>query len=274
MILGGSFSHWSDVRNWKAMKAQGVEYAWIRATQGTSIIDTKLDSNCKGAQDAGMIVGLYHVQVPNVDQFKQAEYFTDYVRMYNPDMIAMDYEIYWTDILHKEETKIAPKEICTRGKLCRDNIHSLYPEKKLFTYTGAWFVSDYTRYSEYVNGVLVKKSALDWLTQDAMWWVDWGGYRRFMGWLTNHTLPEALEKMPTDFHLDPTYPMGFTTLWKFWQFNADMYKIPEDGSSFEFNAFNGTIEDLRKLIGAPVVLPLTLEERVARLEDLHGLSHF
>lgn len=274
MILGTSDSHWNDVKNWKAMKAKGVEFAWIRATQGNYTVDAKLDSNCKGAQDAGMVVGLYHVQDPMIDQFKQAEYFTDYARLYNPDMLSMDYEIYWADSLHKDTSKIAAKELSTRGRTCRDNIHNLYPEKKLFVYSGAWFVSDYTRYIEMVNGVAVKKSALDWLAPDAMWWVDWGGYRRFMGVLTNHTLEEAKEKMPIDFHLDPTYPIGFTTLWKFWQFNADMYRVPEDGSSFEFNSFNGTIEDLRTLINAPVVLPLTLEQRVARLEDLHGLPHF
>jgi GH25 family lysozyme M1 (1,4-beta-N-acetylmuramidase) len=275
MILGTSVSHWADVINWKAEKAKGVDFAWVKATQGNYTVDDKLDYNCKGAQDAGMVVGLYHYQDPNVDQLAQAKYFVDHVRPYNPDMISMDFERYWVDNLHPDTTVIAPKELSTRGMTCRDKIKSLYPEKLCFDYSGAWFVSGYTRYTEIINCIAVKKSALDWMKDDPLWWVDWGGYRKFMGLLTYHTIEEALQKMPTDFHLDPTYPSTFNATWKFWQFSADKYIVPEDRSSFEFNVFNGTLEDLKKLINLPVNPSpiLTLDQRVTIIEreaKLHG----
>lgn len=59
--LGVDVSSWQTIIDWAKLKAQGVEYAIIRAGFGSSIAqkDTKFESHIKGALAAGIKVGVY-----------------------------------------------------------------------------------------------------------------------------------------------------------------------------------------------------------------------
>lgn len=47
--------------DWAAVKAYGVQFAFIKATEGTGITDSCLDQFVPAAQAAGVLVGVYHV---------------------------------------------------------------------------------------------------------------------------------------------------------------------------------------------------------------------
>jgi lysozyme len=59
-IKGIDVSHHQNDIDWRAVKAAGVEFVFIKATEGTTFIDPKFKLNWKLAKEAGLIRGAYH----------------------------------------------------------------------------------------------------------------------------------------------------------------------------------------------------------------------
>jgi lysozyme len=67
-------SHYNGVVDFNKVKADGIEAVILKATQGTSMTDSKLASNALAARAAGLLIGAYHYGVAG-DPEAQAEYF-------------------------------------------------------------------------------------------------------------------------------------------------------------------------------------------------------
>ena len=65
MIPGIDVSHYQGTIDWQKVKAAGIRFAYLKATQGASFVDPKLFDNYTGAKAAGIPIGLYHVFVAN-----------------------------------------------------------------------------------------------------------------------------------------------------------------------------------------------------------------
>lgn len=59
-VLGIDVSHHKGAIDWALVAAAGYRYAWTKATQGESFVDSRLVENARGAADVGMLVGYYH----------------------------------------------------------------------------------------------------------------------------------------------------------------------------------------------------------------------
>lgn len=57
---GMDVSAWQDTIVWSKVPSSGVQIVYIRATEGSSYVDPKLDDNYKGAKAAGLSIGFYH----------------------------------------------------------------------------------------------------------------------------------------------------------------------------------------------------------------------
>jgi lysozyme len=69
-------SHHQGSINWTAVKTDGVQGTFIKATEGKSSIDMKFSSNALGAATAGLKVGYYHYAHPELnDPFSEAANF-------------------------------------------------------------------------------------------------------------------------------------------------------------------------------------------------------
>ncbi|WP_201009038.1 GH25 family lysozyme [Paenibacillus glycanilyticus] len=76
-------SHYQGVINWAAVKTDGVQGVLIKATEGRTDTDEKLDVNAKGAAAAGLAVGFYHYAHPeNNDPLIEAAKFAGTVKAY------------------------------------------------------------------------------------------------------------------------------------------------------------------------------------------------
>jgi lysozyme len=53
-------SHHQGAIDWPALPAQGVDFAWIKATEGGDHRDARFEANWAGAGDAGILRGAYH----------------------------------------------------------------------------------------------------------------------------------------------------------------------------------------------------------------------
>ncbi|WP_347079407.1 glycoside hydrolase family 25 protein, partial [Escherichia coli] len=79
-IYGIDVSRWQTTVDWALLKSQGIQFVFIKATQGNYSVDSLLKKHVDGANSAGMIVGLYHWVDPLVDATSQARYFVNNIQ--------------------------------------------------------------------------------------------------------------------------------------------------------------------------------------------------
>ncbi|KAF5371590.1 hypothetical protein D9758_003591 [Tetrapyrgos nigripes] len=73
---GIDVSHFQGTINWGSVAANGVEFVFIKATEGTTFLDPNFSNNYVGATNAGLIRGAYHFAHPDSSSgATQANYF-------------------------------------------------------------------------------------------------------------------------------------------------------------------------------------------------------
>lgn len=72
-VDGIDVSYYQGNIDWQAVKDSGVEFAFIRVSDGLSFIDPKFEQNWIGAKEAGIIRGVYQFFRPARDPIAQAE---------------------------------------------------------------------------------------------------------------------------------------------------------------------------------------------------------
>jgi lysozyme len=65
--------------DWAKVKKAGYDFAFIKASQGTTIKDSHYEINKKNAQDAGLLISAYEYFTPSSDAYNQARFFLDCV---------------------------------------------------------------------------------------------------------------------------------------------------------------------------------------------------
>ncbi|GED35029.1 GH25 family lysozyme [Brevibacillus centrosporus] len=74
-IKGIDVSHHQGAIDWKKVAADGVKFAFIKATQGTSFVSPTLVKNAKAAAANGIKVGYYHFAEPDQSPTAQVDHF-------------------------------------------------------------------------------------------------------------------------------------------------------------------------------------------------------
>ena len=59
-VFGVDLSSYQGTVNWTALANQGVDFAFIKATEGSLLQDTRFSANWTGAAEAGIRAGAYH----------------------------------------------------------------------------------------------------------------------------------------------------------------------------------------------------------------------
>ncbi|HEX8361333.1 MAG TPA: GH25 family lysozyme [Longimicrobium sp.] len=86
---GIDVSHWQGTIDWTAVRGSGVDFAFIKATEGATYADPQFARNWAAAADAGVMRGAYHYFRPSVDPVKQAENFLRAARIGPNDLPAV-----------------------------------------------------------------------------------------------------------------------------------------------------------------------------------------
>jgi lysozyme len=84
-VHGIDVSHHETVEDWAAVRAAGYRFAWLKATQGRTHVDTKLAEYAHGAAQAGLLVGYYHFadllnETGRGDVHAQIDHFLEVIR--------------------------------------------------------------------------------------------------------------------------------------------------------------------------------------------------
>ena len=78
-LKGIDVSHHQGRIAWEDVADAGIEFVYIKATEGTDWIDPRGATNWSGAKDAGLRVGAYHYYLLCKTGGAQAEHFIDHV---------------------------------------------------------------------------------------------------------------------------------------------------------------------------------------------------
>ncbi len=75
MTSGIDISHWNGDIDWDKVRADGVVFAFAKATEGLTFVDNTFATHWPAMKAAGIIRGAYHFYRPAVDPIAQAEHF-------------------------------------------------------------------------------------------------------------------------------------------------------------------------------------------------------
>ncbi|AGB04467.1 lysozyme M1 (1,4-beta-N-acetylmuramidase) [Aciduliprofundum sp. MAR08-339] len=88
-VYGVDVSHWQGEVNWQEVYNDGYRFAFVKATQGTSYVDSEFTTNMKNGHAAGLYMGAYHFAEPNTpiesDADQEADHFVNTISPYLKD---------------------------------------------------------------------------------------------------------------------------------------------------------------------------------------------
>ncbi|OEU96633.1 GH25 family lysozyme [Streptomyces oceani] len=89
-VQGIDVSHYQGNINWGSVKSDGVQFAWIKATEGTTYKDPKFSANYSGAHKNKVIRGAYHFARPGSSSGSaQANFFADNGGAWSADNLTL-----------------------------------------------------------------------------------------------------------------------------------------------------------------------------------------
>jgi GH25 family lysozyme M1 (1,4-beta-N-acetylmuramidase) len=85
-LPGLDVSHWQGTINWTDVKNKGAQFAYIKATEGTSYKDPQFNANYLNAYNVGIPRGAYHFAQPaSSSGAAQADYFASHGGAWSAD---------------------------------------------------------------------------------------------------------------------------------------------------------------------------------------------
>jgi len=125
---GIDVSHYQGTIDWQKVKASGVVFAFIKATEGTSLTDNLFLHNWQTAKAIGIPRGAYHFYRFAADPIAQANFF---VSLINNDLGEL------SPVVDVEED-ISPVDVSKTIKVFCERVFEL-TGRRCMIYTGAWW---------------------------------------------------------------------------------------------------------------------------------------
>jgi lysozyme len=85
-LTGIDVSHFQGAVNWAEVAGAGCAFAFAKATEATSIVDSEFAANWSGMKAAGLVRGAYHFFRPEQNAVAQANHFLQTVQLEAGDL--------------------------------------------------------------------------------------------------------------------------------------------------------------------------------------------
>lgn len=254
--LGVDVSHWHRTVDWKTLRAGGVSFAIIKASQGVVVSDALLRTHFAGARQAGMVTGVFHWVDPTLPAGAQVEHFLKTCQGLDFDFAALDVEQHWQSwaewARHQIVQHIPPERISSVAHEAGVALRAA-TDKQVIIYTRPSFVQEYARPMQ------------SWLPEWPLWlayypypvgkiWTNW-----------ENLIKRYSPRIP-----GPKLPPGCSN-WRFWQFSGDKFLLPGVISPLDLNYFNGDEVELHAWIGerGSSRAQISDSEKLSRLWQAH-----
>ncbi|MFD3654467.1 lysozyme [Streptomyces sp. NPDC058620] len=208
-VQGIDVSHWQGAINWGSVKAAGIDFAYMKATEGTSFKDSRFSANYTGSYNAGLIRGAYHFARPDSSNgATQANYFASSGGGWSKDGKTLPGVL---DIEHNPSGAMCYGLSTTQMRTWVNDFYNTYKARTtrdvvIYT-TASWWntcTGNWTGMS----------------TKSPLWVAHWGT-------------------------TSPNIPSGFPT-WTIWQYSATG-RVSGVAGDVDRNKFNGTMTRLLAL---------------------------
>lgn len=152
--MGVDISSYQEGVDFNELKNQGVEFAYIKATEGSSHIDSSFEEKWESAQEAGLLAGAYHYFSYGSSGASQAENFISVVGDLGGGLIpAIDMELTVEEVYNPPE-----KEDVVKGlKAFVAVVEEEYGVKPLIyaqkDYYDKYLAEDFSDYPRWVRNV-------------------------------------------------------------------------------------------------------------------------
>jgi lysozyme len=207
VVNGIDVSHHNDQVDWAAVAADGIEFAFAKATEGVTGTDARFTENWSGIKTAGLLRGAYHFFHPASSPEDQANHF---LAVMGP-LAAGDLP----PVLDIEETS---------------QQHDEWPSVPAADRAGL-----VVRWLDIVEAALgvtpIIYTRRGWINQ---YLTDAPELGRYPVWLAEYSS-----------HPSPTVPSPWST-WTFWQ-QSESDSVAGVNGGVDLDCFNGSSDDLRAL---------------------------
>ncbi len=131
-IKGIDVSHYQGEIDWLVLSGQNIQFAYIKATEGSSHIDEKFAFNYEKARESGLKTGAYHFFSFDSPGLSQAEHFIHTVKPFEGMILpAVDVEFYGD----KKEHPPASDQVVAELKAFLDRIEQTWGQKPVIYVT-------------------------------------------------------------------------------------------------------------------------------------------
>jgi lysozyme len=133
-IAGADVSSYQPQIDWVKLKAGGIHFVFIKASEGATVRDRCFEMHWQNAKAAGLIRGAYHFYHPSVDPLVQAKVFSDVIGTLDVGDLppVMDWEV--TDGVPSVGDLL-------NGKIFLDEVQKLTGRKPII-YSGPYFMQE------------------------------------------------------------------------------------------------------------------------------------
>lgn len=142
-VFGIDVSHYQGNINWQLVGIdQNVHYVYIKATEGSGLVDSHYRRNFKEAKQSGILVGSYHFFSPSASALMQLKNFTDIVKAGEQDLIPI------VDV--ERRGRRSERDFHSKLRQFLTGLERIYGKKPVI-YTGVNFFNKYLagKYSDY-----------------------------------------------------------------------------------------------------------------------------
>ncbi len=167
VVKGIDVSHYDGTIDWAMVKASGIDFAFMKATEGTTFVDPEFAANWKAAGDAGVIRGGYHFFHPMDDPAAQADFFVATAGVPGTGDLPLALDLETTDNVSNAEVASATAAFLARVQADSGRVPVVYTSERFWS----TFAGPATGFDQYAL----------W---DAQWttacpnmpaaWTDWG----------------------------------------------------------------------------------------------------
>jgi GH25 family lysozyme M1 (1,4-beta-N-acetylmuramidase) len=211
-VFGVDVSSYEPRVDWRALRAQGVRFAFMRATSGIGYVDASFAEHWAGAREAGILRGAYHYMIAQQEPAKQANLFIKTVGSDKGELPPI------VDFEDKYNEAATNKRVVDTGKAILDLVEASFGRKPMV----------YSRRSYFQEHMVVAGKQPAWAKDYPLW-------------VAQYPYVYAEGMMPT--------PAEGWQPWKFWQYSEsgiiegvtnEIGRLTE----IDLNWFRGTVDDL------------------------------
>lgn len=209
-VQGIDVSAWQNSIDWDAVKDAGIQFAWIKATEGSSYTDSRFDDNYPDAYNADVIRGAYHFALPDDSSGStQATYFVSNGGAWSADDLTL------------------PGVLDIEGNPYGSSCYGLSTSEMR-----DWITDFYDTYASLTGRDVVIYTSPSWWNSCTG---DWGGMSgKSPLWVAHWTSNDS-----------PTLPSGFS-VWTVWQYTSEG-SVSGVSGDVDRDKFNGSTDRLLAL---------------------------